>query len=77
MTKVITAIFEKGTLIPVTPLGGLLTEEQQVRVVIETEEDAGDILKLATSVYDGLGIEQIEEIEEIAFDRSRLRCKKN
>jgi len=72
MTKVITAIFEKGTLIPMTSLEGLLTEGQQIRVVIETEEDTGDILKLATSVYDGLEKEQVEEIEEIAFDRSQF-----
>ena len=72
MTKVITAIFEKGSLIPVTSLEGLLTEGQQVRVVIETKEEADDILKLATSVYEGLEQDQIEAIENIAFDRSQF-----
>lgn len=72
MTKIITAVFNNGALIPVTSLTGLLKDGQQVRVVIETEESTGDLMELATSVYDGLDNDQIDAIEEIAFDRTKF-----
>lgn len=72
MTKIITAVFNNGALIPVTSLTGLLKDGQQVRVVIETEESAGDLMELATSVYDGLDKGQIDAIEEIALDRTKF-----
>ena len=75
MTKIITAIFQKGTLIPIHSLEGLLKDGQEVRVVIETDDDGADILALATSVYKGLHEDQIEEIEAIAFDRTHFFSK--
>ncbi len=72
MTKIITAVFNNGALIPVTSLTDFLKDGQRVRVVIETEQSIGDIMELATSVYDGLDKEQIDAIEEVAFDRTRF-----
>lgn len=42
----------------------------KVRTTIETPDEPSDILELATSVYEGLTDAEIDEIEEIAFDRT-------
>lgn len=45
-----------------------MTEGQRVRITID--DGLPEALRLATSVYDGLSNEDVDEIEKIAMDRS-------
>ncbi len=69
MTEAINAIYENGVFRPLkrpNVLDGL-----KVRLEIEklSESNVEDMLELAAQVYNGLSNEQIDEIEQIAFDR--------
>ncbi len=71
-TQTLDAVFNNGVFRPITPVS--IYEGQKVRLSIETtplsdELSSDDILKLATSVYDGLSEQQINEIEQIALKR--------
>lgn len=70
MKETIDAIYENGVFRPLkrpNVLDGL-----KVRLEIEklSESNVEDMLELAAQVYNGLSNEQIDEIEQIAFDRS-------
>ncbi len=65
----IRAVFEHGAFRPLTPLREPLLEGQQVEIVVETNESAGDVLKLAAKVYEGLSAEEVRDIERLALDR--------
>ena len=68
MSKTVEAIFEKGVLIPMSPLN--ITEHKKVTLIIEEEEgESTDILSLSSMVYNGLSSKDIDEIEELALDR--------
>ncbi len=68
MTKTIEAIFEKGVLIPMSPLN--ISEHKKVTLIIDDEEvESTDILSLSSMVYNGLSPKDIDEIEELALDR--------
>jgi predicted DNA-binding antitoxin AbrB/MazE fold protein len=71
------AVYENGVFRPLEPLSHPPVEGQQVRLVVETVSPE-QILELATKVYEGLSPEEIEEVEEIALDRSNFfgRSKK-
>ena len=69
MTQIVDAVYEHGTFRPITPSTVPLSEGQQVRLVVETTP-ADDILALASQVYDGLSEQDVNEVEEIALDRS-------
>jgi predicted DNA-binding antitoxin AbrB/MazE fold protein len=68
-SKAIDAVFERGVFRPLGPLGASLTEGQHVRIVIEREQPAQEILALASKVYEGLSEQDINEIERGATDR--------
>lgn len=69
MPKTIEAVFERGVLIPVSPLN--ISEHKKVTLTIEDEPiKSADILSLSSMVYNGLSPEDIEEIEKLALDRS-------
>ena len=69
MPKTIEAVFERGVLIPVSPLN--ISEHKKVTLTIEDEPiKSADILSLSSIVYNGLSPEDIEEIEKLALDRS-------
>jgi predicted DNA-binding antitoxin AbrB/MazE fold protein len=63
------AIYEHGTFRLVQPSTMVFHEGQRVRILIETEPMADDILALATSVYAGLSEQDISEIETLAQRR--------
>jgi len=74
-TQSLDAVFNNGVFRPITPQDVSIYEGQKVRLSIETtalSDDLSDnnILKLATSVYEGLSEQQIDEIEQIALNRS-------
>ena len=70
MTQICDAVYENGQFRPLAPLGSSLVDGQQVRLVVETEATPADILSLAAQVYAGLAPQDIDNIENIALDRS-------
>ena len=69
MPKTVEAIFERGVLIPTSPLN--ISEHKKVTLTIEDETvESADILSLSAMVYNGLSPEDIEEIEKLSLDRS-------
>ena len=69
MTQTCEAVYENGIFRPVTPAAPRLAEGQRVRLVVETDTPE-DILRLAARVYDGLSEQEVNQIEQVAFDRS-------
>jgi predicted DNA-binding antitoxin AbrB/MazE fold protein len=72
----IDAVFENGTFRPVNPSCVLVREGEQVRLRIEQSSSRTSI-ELACAVYDGLSPAEVDEIERIAFDRSRFFDARN
>lgn len=71
MRQTLDAVFENGTFRPLGSAELPLSPGQRVRLTVEsTAEAEGDLIELATKVYDGLSNEQLAEIERIALDRS-------
>jgi len=68
MKQTINAIYEKGVFRPLENLA--ISEGKQVRLTVETSSDTTDLLELAAQVYQGLSEEEIDEIEQIALNRS-------
>jgi len=66
------AVFEDGVFKPVERPA--ISEGEHVQLTIETSERAAgeDPLELAARVYEGLRLEEIDEIERIALDRSQF-----
>ena len=71
MNAAIDAIYENGTFRPLQPERIAIAEGQRVRITVSDESDP-EALRLALQVYGGLNDKQIDEIEEIALDRSRF-----
>lgn len=69
MTQVCEAVYENGLFRLIAPIEPSLTEGQYVRLVVETDTPE-DILRLAAGVYDGLSPQDVDAVEQIAFDRS-------
>ncbi len=72
MTQTLDAIYENGTFRPLkTPQ---LTEGQRVQLVIQTPSPMmpDDILAIAASVYQGLSESEIQDVEQIALDRTNF-----
>lgn len=70
MEQTVEAVFENGSFIIVDPSPLHLSEGQRVKLVVEeSKRSANDILALAAKVYEGLSEDEIDEIEQIAFDR--------
>ena len=68
MPYAIDAIYENGVFRPVQDQTLGISEGQRVRLTI-ADEMVPDALQLATSVYEGLAENDIDEIEQIALDR--------
>ena len=66
------AIYEKGTFRTVGESIPALPDGTRVKITVEPTEEVqvGNVLDLATAVYDGLTAEEIAEVERIATDRS-------
>jgi len=71
MKHVIDAIYENGIFRPMQPDTIGISEGQRVRITVDDETEP-ESLKLATCVYDGLSDEDIDEIEQIALERSHF-----
>ena len=71
MKRAIGAIYENGAFRPLQPEAIGMPEGQRVRITIDDQAEP-EALRLAVHVYDGLSSEDIEEIEEIALDRSNF-----
>ncbi len=75
--QLIDAVFEHGVLRPLTEFQPPITEGRRVRLLVETDDPLPHALELATSVFDGLTEQEVEEIERIALDRSRFFDPRN
>lgn len=62
------AVFENGTFRLLEPSAVTLVDGQHVRLTVETERTADDVLALAERVYDGLSEDEIDEVERISLD---------
>jgi len=71
MRESLDAVFENGTFKPLKPVSLPLHQGQQVKITVEASiEPEEDLLVLASQVYEGLTDQQVDEIEQIALDRS-------
>ena len=71
MKYVIDAIYENGIFRPMQPYIIEISEGAHVLITVDDETEL-ESLKLAPRVYDGLSEEDIDEIEQIAFNRSNF-----
>lgn len=60
------AVFENGVFRPVAAPAEIV-EGQRVRLIMEPAD--GNVMDLASQVYQGLTDEQVDDIEQIALDR--------
>lgn len=74
MTQICEAVYENGVFRPVAPVAPHLAEGQYVRLVVETDTPE-DILGLAAEVYEGLSEQDMNDVEQIALDRSSFFTK--
>ena len=73
MTQTLEAVFEEGKFKPLENGSLPFSEGQRVRLTVETPNNSqGDLIELASHVYDGLRDKDIDEIETIALDRSKF-----
>lgn len=71
MRQTIDAVFDNGSFKPVDSHPLPFSQGQRVKLIVETpSESQMDLIELAAQVYDGLSEEQIDEVEQIALDRS-------
>ena len=76
MKQAIEAIYENGTFRPLT-LGAIeIAEGQRVRLTIDDANEP-EAIRLATSVYEGLSVDEVDQIEKIALDRARFFAARN
>lgn len=76
MTRTVEAIFEEGVFKPVSPLD--ISEHKKVTLIIKDEtEEPSDIISLASKVYDGLSLDDIDAVEKIAVDRRHFSRDSN
>jgi predicted DNA-binding antitoxin AbrB/MazE fold protein len=64
------AIFKDGVFQIINPKAISIAEGQKVRLIVEPIDTSEDVLDLATSIYNGLSEEQIDEIEKLILNRS-------
>lgn len=70
--KALRAIYENGVFRPLVPINSDLSEGQEVQLIVEEPQQDKNPLALALAVYEGLSDEQLDEIEQIALDRSKF-----
>ena len=76
MKHVIDAIYENGTFRPMQPNIIEISEGTHVRITVDDETEP-ESLKLATCVYEGHSEEDIDDIEQIALNRSNFFGARN
>jgi predicted DNA-binding antitoxin AbrB/MazE fold protein len=69
--QLVNAVFEGGSFRPLEPLHINLYDGDRVRLRVESP-GTPTLLDLAAKVYDGLLEGEIDEIEQIAMDRSNF-----
>ena len=73
MTQTMEAIYENGVFKPLNNVSAEITEGGKVEITITDKRlSAEEMLKLASQVYEGLSEEDINEVEQIALDRSNF-----
>jgi predicted DNA-binding antitoxin AbrB/MazE fold protein len=70
MRQTIEAVYEQGVFRIISPIGMAIPDGHIVHIVIDTPASPDEILDSASQVYNGFNEDQIEEIEQIARDRS-------
>jgi predicted DNA-binding antitoxin AbrB/MazE fold protein len=71
MKQTIDAVFDNGSFRPVNRRALPFSQGQRVRLIVETPSPTQeDLIELATQVFDGLSDDEVDEIEQIALDRS-------
>ena len=71
MTQTIEAIYQGGIFRPLKPVSPDLKEGQEVLINVESVTGGMNrIMQLAENFYEGLSEDVIDEIEEVALDRS-------
>jgi len=75
MAQTLDAIYEKGVFRPLTKPE--IAEGETVKLIVETSAqfNPDEMLKLAAQVYEGLSEEQVNEIEQIAIDRTQFKTQ--
>jgi predicted DNA-binding antitoxin AbrB/MazE fold protein len=73
MQQTIDAVFEDGSFRPVDNHSLPFSQGQRVKLIVETpSETREDLIELAGQVYEGLSDKEVDEIEQIALDRSNF-----
>ena len=72
MAKTVEAIYENGVFKPISPLKDFSEHKKVTLIIKDYHAEKFDILSLASTVYDDLSPEDIEDIEKLAFDRSHF-----
>ena len=72
MSQLLEAVFEHGVFRLLDPVTAPLPEGRHVRLIVETEPASEDLLELAGQVYEGLSVQQINGVEQIALDRQHF-----
>lgn len=73
MTQTIEAVYQNGVFRPIGTISPDFVDGKAVSITInEKKLTPEEMLELAGQVYEGLSDEEIEEIESVAFDRTRF-----
>ncbi len=73
MTQTIEAVYQNGMFRPIGTISPELADGETVSLTVtEKRLSPDEMLALAGEVYDGLSDEEINDIEQIALDRSRF-----
>jgi predicted DNA-binding antitoxin AbrB/MazE fold protein len=77
MRQTIDAVFENGSFRPLDEQPLPFAQGQRVKLIIEAPaESPEDLIELAGQVYEGLSDQDVNEIEQIALDRSEFFPKR-
>lgn len=77
MKQTIDAVFENGSFRPLDDHPLPFAQGQRVKLIIEAPaESPEDLIELAGQVYEGLSDQDVNEIEQIALERSEFFPKR-
>ena len=74
MSQYVDAIYRSGVFLPKDASALTLSEGQEVRLSVEPAalQSGPDLLTLCASVYEGLSDNEVDQVEQIATDRSQF-----
>jgi len=73
MKQTIDAVFENGSFRPLNSHSLPFSQGQRVKLIVEApSESQEDLIELAAQVYEDLSDKEVDEIEQIALDRSNF-----